>query len=467
MKSLHSLERNKKSALVLWSALLAASVALPAISLAQTKPGPPPAENAAFSEVWQRADMPVAQGRAQRSWLWGPKALTTKSEPLAESPGGSRQVQYYDKARMEVNNPAADPTSPGYVSNGLLVVEMISGRVQVGVNRFEQREPAAIPVAGDTPITAGPRANTPTYAALAKLASLESGQNPDTSRIGSTVNVVISPEGDLLKVAPPFPGNMLPKIKYYEPTTKHNIPDVFYDFMNQSGVVYENGQYKQGRVFDWVSAMGYPITEPYWTSVEIKGKTYPIIVQAFQRRVLTYNPANAPEWRVEMGNVGMQYHQWRYGTATPSKDPTMLSMRPVGAPDILTSGQYSAIHQPLYAAIADEKAWTDLWVRHTAELDMVTKVPPVDFKSEFVVAAFWGTQPDGCYTLKIESVSLKQGALQVVVNRARRSGGCTMVIVEPNDMVLVSRAGLPTGKLGVSFVEPGGKEIATGAVALP
>jgi hypothetical protein len=34
-------------------------------------------------------------------------------------------------------------------------------------------------------------------------------------------------------------------------------------------------------------------------------------VQIFERRVLTYNPANPSAWRVEMGNVGRHYLLWR------------------------------------------------------------------------------------------------------------------------------------------------------------
>ena len=30
------------------------------------------------------------------------------------------------------------------------------------------------------------------------------------------------------------------------------------------------------------------------------------------RRVLTYIPDFAPEWRVQQGNVGMHYLEWRY-----------------------------------------------------------------------------------------------------------------------------------------------------------
>ncbi len=39
-----------------------------------------------------------------------------------------------------------------------------------------------------------------------------------------------------------------------------------------------------------------------------------VVVQVFERRVLTYNVANADAFKVEMGNIGEHYHQWRYGS---------------------------------------------------------------------------------------------------------------------------------------------------------
>jgi hypothetical protein len=36
------------------------------------------------------------------------------------------------------------------------------------------------------------------------------------------------------------------------------------------------------------------------------------LFQAFERRMLTYTPSNSPAFRVEMGNVGRHYYQWRY-----------------------------------------------------------------------------------------------------------------------------------------------------------
>ena len=50
---------------------------------------------------------------------------------------------------MELNHPGGDPNSPFYVTNGLLTVELVTGRLQVGDNRFIPRYPAAIPLASD------------------------------------------------------------------------------------------------------------------------------------------------------------------------------------------------------------------------------------------------------------------------------------------------------------------------------
>ncbi|MEZ4569678.1 MAG: hypothetical protein R2849_04990 [Thermomicrobiales bacterium] len=49
------------------------------------------------------------------------------------------RVQYYDKARMEITNPGSDSDSIWYVTNGLLVVKLVTGKMQVGDNRTATR----------------------------------------------------------------------------------------------------------------------------------------------------------------------------------------------------------------------------------------------------------------------------------------------------------------------------------------
>jgi hypothetical protein len=111
---------------------------------------------------------------------------------------------------------------------------------------------------------------------------------------------------------------------YYAVETGHNIPDVFLTYMNATGQVQDaSGQPAIERVFDWVYVMGYPITEPFWAKepVTVAGQPRAVLIQLFERRALTYTPANPAGWQVEMGNVGRHYYTWRYGQQPPSSSP--------------------------------------------------------------------------------------------------------------------------------------------------
>src|SRR4051812_1468106 len=101
--------------------------------------------------VWQHTDAPVAAGQATRSWVWGPGPFFTTYEPFNGTPNGNRLVQYFDKGRLEVNDPAGDRGSPWFVTSGLLVKEMVLGRLETGseTGDGEARAPAQIPGSGE------------------------------------------------------------------------------------------------------------------------------------------------------------------------------------------------------------------------------------------------------------------------------------------------------------------------------
>src|SRR3954452_6831261 len=115
-----------------------------------------------------------------------------RSEPFAGAPGGARTVQYFDKARMEVNSAVADTMSQWATTTGLLVVEMVSGRVQTGTNSYETRAPATVPVAGD----ASTSSTAPLYSSFREVASLPGGTpRHAASATGSAVTATIDREG--------------------------------------------------------------------------------------------------------------------------------------------------------------------------------------------------------------------------------------------------------------------------------
>jgi hypothetical protein len=299
--------------------LLLAALFLGGLASASQAPiqGAAPFADAAFERVWQRTDALVAQGAVSRTWLWGPEPGLSLREPWADSPGGARLVQYYDKGRMEINNPGAPAADPFFVTNGLLATELISGQLQLGPAQFTARAPADIPLAGDRD---DPTA--PTYASFNRVASFPGADRrvPDAS--GQPVNQTIARDGTVQPLAPPHPDYGV-RVAYYDETTGHNVPDVFWTFLNGPGTVLENGQVAPRRLFDpWYGLVGLPISEAYWAYVKIGGGYADVLIQAFQRRVLTYAPNNPEGFKVEMGNIGLHYQEWRYGTSGGGSQPT-------------------------------------------------------------------------------------------------------------------------------------------------
>ncbi len=263
-----------------------------------------------FRSIWQRDDGPVAAGKVSPPWMWGPGPFHTNYEPYEGTPGASHLVQYFDKGRLEINDPEADPHSPWFVTSGRLVSEMVAGEAQVGEGgRVYKIGPARQPVSGSFG-----DAQAPTYAAFAGLtarAAQAEGQVTDTQLDASgKIGLMQSPPANLKRTK-------------YEAATGHNWADVFWLFANAPD---------RPAGFDWLYTLGYPITEPVWVQARINGKTQPVLVQLFERRTLTYNPANPTALRVEMGNVGRHYYDWRYADLHTAQLDTKYDVRISVAP---------------------------------------------------------------------------------------------------------------------------------------
>ncbi len=259
----------------------------------------PAAENL-FKTVWSEADGPIVAGEATRSWLWGPGPFMSQPEQYQEGVESSRPVQYFDKGRMELTRPDTRA-----VTLGLLVYEMISGQLQLGDTAFIPAKdgPATTNVVGDP-------GNWLTYARLKPYASLNLDKRAE-DRTGQTLDEQLT-ENDGIQPATGRAGQQT--AGYYDNVLGHNIAKVFWDYINQPGLVYDPdfGGYLGGQPVSWLKDVGYPLTEPYWVNQRVAGVDKDVLVQAFQRRTLTFTPDNPPDYRVEMGNVGRHYARWRY-----------------------------------------------------------------------------------------------------------------------------------------------------------
>lgn len=243
---------------------------------------------------WALDDAVVANGGQQRIWYWGSQVLTSGAEPYTEAAGGKRIVWYFDKARMEIANPSGNPDDPWYITSGLPVDEMIAGFLQVGDHQLVDYRPADIPVTGD----AIDPTKTITYSDLRPVATIF-GENRSMPRPNELVLDTLGKDGVVTKNTRFSTYNV--QLGTYHDAKGHNIPKVFTNAIHLNLILY---------------LAGHPVSEPYWVTVPVAGKTTDVLVQAFDRRVLMYTPSN-PSWsRVEWGNVGRHYAQWRYGSAT-------------------------------------------------------------------------------------------------------------------------------------------------------
>jgi uncharacterized protein YkwD len=362
--------------LTLQRGIVAAIVAMLLVSLflgsvlAQTVPT---FADSAMQRVWEASDKPVADGTVRRSWLWGPAvADSVKVEVYKEAPASQRTVQYFDKSRMEITNPSGDKSSQWFVTNGLLVKELCTGLVQIGDNEFLPRTPSEESVGGD------PRNPGPVYATFSSLITQPS--NAKSGNVSERIDRAGNISGTTANLT------SLAKFAYFEPVTGHNIPDVFWQYLqNLPGTT-------------WLFAMGYPVSEPYWATFTVAGKPQELLVQLYERRVLTFNPANAPEWQVEMGNIGQHYYNWRYteanggnptapGNTTPAPGTTPPSTSPT-PPSTGTTPPTGSLPNPLPGMNEEEKKFLDLINRYRLE----NKLSPLQPNQKLQDASRWHSE---------------------------------------------------------------------------
>lgn len=262
-------------------------VAMLAIALVTLSPGVQAASkyaDPAFQAQWQT-------GEAVTPNFWGPleTAKEGQLEAYKEASGGQRLVQYFDKGRMELTN--------GTVTNGLLATEIVTGRIQIGDNSFQNQAPPNISIAGDADNPA------PTYAGLAsKGAALLQAA---TRSPGAPITTVIAADGSIGTTNAAVSDPAM-QISAYDDATKHNVAAGFADYRAKAGL----------------PTIGYAISEPFRATVKVGGTPKDVMVQVFERRVLTYTPSNADAFKVEMGNIGQHYFAWRYPNGATAAPPS-------------------------------------------------------------------------------------------------------------------------------------------------
>ncbi len=113
-----------------------------------------------------------------------------------------------------------------------------------------------------------------------------------------------------------LPANPGTQVGGYDSLTRHNLPQAFAEYRGRVGL----------------ASIGYAKSEPFAATVKVAGKQRDVIIQVFERRVLTYTASNDDAFKVEMGNIGQHYYHWRYELLTATTPATTSATTPVSTP---------------------------------------------------------------------------------------------------------------------------------------
>ncbi|MCA1668362.1 MAG: lamin tail domain-containing protein [Thermomicrobia bacterium] len=288
-------------------------VALVPLATTHRAAAPVPFASPVFGAVWSPVDEPVASGAVQRPYLWGAGPSSAEIfEPYRDAPGGTRLVQYFDKARMELTDPAS-----GTVTTGLLTRELVTGHIQVGDS------PAAIEVRGRGSTTAIVGDTTNAFPTYAQLRDWIDRPQPDATGQFVTDALFVPPGATAESTLAVQSGGMAraaddpnAQLVHFVPETGQTIPQAFWSFLLEGGPALDGGALvDRTPLFDWLSVVGLPISPAWWVTASVGGAPTAVMLQLYERRVLTYTPTNPAVFEVEMGNIGQHYFQYRYLSA--------------------------------------------------------------------------------------------------------------------------------------------------------
>ena len=276
-----------------------------------------PTDNDFFHRLWARTDLPVVRGETSRAWIWGETSIS----PLISEPtsGDTRLVQYFDKGGMQFNpDPVIEIGDPAFVMASPLAHEMITGRLASG----EQWAPPGIGIAGDADDRTGP-----TYATFSTL------QDAPPAANGAILTQIVDRQGNVSNDARLATYGVRAAQRVSLPGLDHQIASPFWTFVKSHGSVYRAARFVDGPLFeDHWAMIGLPLTEAYWSRVKVGGERVDVLIQVFERRVLTYTPSEPDGWQVQIASTGRHYVDWRYGgmiSADLTAEPDSLP-KPVG-----------------------------------------------------------------------------------------------------------------------------------------
>ena len=110
---------------------------------------------------------------------------------------------------------------------------------------------------------------------------------------------------------------------------------------------------------------------------------------------------------------------------------------------VIDSGAYSHLTLAKELVIHDNKEWKYLWLAHTG--DPRKRPPPVDFRTEMVMAFFLGERPTSGYAIHVQRIRVIKDQLQVelTINYPDPRRQHSMALTQAHTIIKLPRYGLP------------------------
>ena len=106
---------------------------------------------------------------------------------------------------------------------------------------------------------------------------------------------------------------------------------------------------------------------------------------------------------------------------------------------VVSAGSQSAMEQPAQLVVKDQATFDSLWQTAFRGVDVPLDKPMVDYKTNWLIAAFKGTCTSGGHTIDIRSVSRTGKGILVTILQTKPAAGCmtTTMMEYPYIMVTI------------------------------
>ena len=106
--------------------------------------------------------------------------------------------------------------------------------------------------------------------------------------------------------------------------------------------------------------------------------------------------------------------------------------------NVVLSGAHSSVENGKVSLIKDESDWRQIWILARGNEDPLPDMPEIDFRSEYVIAAFMGQRSSAGYKIEITDIEKKGKILKVNISNYE-TPGMLPVVTRPYTLVRIPK----------------------------